>query len=307
MTAIPFETFANFERIPEAAPLFYCKPPEWAAAAHAIVVDDTVHYIWAVRREGNSWVLMHSTAPASNPAAINHDPRNPVLEPSEEEGRFDDHTVEYPFPFLNPADGRYYMYYLGKRSKVPKQTGLLVSANGDLGEWERVTKDPVIAVEADYEVQGSSHPSVVIDADTIHITYTGESRNPHVMCHATAPTSDPASVTKDPMNPVFTGTRQEWDSKGVREIELLKGPEYHHVFYGGTDGNKWRAGHVRTKDFRTFEANPFNPILDVSDDPEAWDCDGILTPQVFEVSGTYYMLYAGMKGRNWQSGLAIAK
>ena len=41
---IPFETFGNFERVPNASPLFSCAPPDWAAAAHAIVVDDTVHY-----------------------------------------------------------------------------------------------------------------------------------------------------------------------------------------------------------------------------------------------------------------------
>lgn len=45
---------------------------------------------------------------------------------------------------------------------------------------------------------------------------------------------------------------------------------------------------------------------DPPEDPEAWDCDGLLTPQVFEANGTYYMLYAGLKGREWQSGLAAA-
>jgi hypothetical protein len=302
---IPFAAFANFERVPGASPLFYCEPPEWAAAGHAIVVDDTIHYIWARRRVGNSWVLLHSTAPTSDPAAVEHDPRNPVVLPSDE--GFDEYTVEYPFPFLNPADQTYYMYYLGKRKVLPKQTGLLVSESGDMGEWARVQKTPVIAVETEYEVQGSSHPSVAIEGDTIHITYTGESANPPVLCHATAKTCDPATVTKDPGNPVFAGTGQEWDSCGVREAEILKGQEFFHVFYGGYDGTNWRAGHVRTRDFRTFEANPFNPILDLSPDPEAWDCHGILTPQVFEVEGTYYMLYAGMNGKEWQTGLAVAR
>ena len=63
--AIPFEVFASFQRIPKGNPVFYCKPPEWAAAAHAIVVDDTVHYLWARRKKGNYWVMMHSTAPVS--------------------------------------------------------------------------------------------------------------------------------------------------------------------------------------------------------------------------------------------------
>ena len=86
--AIPFELFASFERIPKVNPVFHCKPPEWAAAAHAIVVGDTVHYLWARRKEGNYWVMMHSTAPVSDPAKTRHDPRNPVLLPSK--GGFDD-------------------------------------------------------------------------------------------------------------------------------------------------------------------------------------------------------------------------
>jgi hypothetical protein len=91
----------------------------------------------------------------------------------------------------------------------------------------------------------------------------------------------------------------------VRECEILKGPEYFHIFYGGRAGGAYRIGHVRTRDFRTFEPNPHNPVFAPSDDPEAWDCDGVLTPQVFEANGTYYMLYAGKKGGEWQSGLAV--
>jgi hypothetical protein len=302
--AIPFEAFAHFERVPEPSPLFYRAPPEWAAAAHALVVNDDIHYLWGIQRQGNSWVIMHSTAPVTHPAAVEHDPRNPVLLPSEE--GFDEHTVEYPFPFWNPADGRYYAYYLGKRRRPPKQTGLLVS-DGDLGHWTRVQKTPVIAIETEFETQGSSHPSAVVVGDTIHILYTGESGKPPVLCHATAPVDDPARVTKDPANPIFTGSGEAWDTDGVREAEIFKGPVYYHIFYGGRNNTTWQAGHVRTRDFKTFEANPHNPIFTTSTDPEAWDCDGILTTQVFTANGRYYMLYAGKKGREWQSGLAVAR
>ena len=48
------------------------------------------------------------------------------------------------------------------------------------------------------------------------------------------------------------------------------------------------------------------PIFTPAAERGAWDCDGILTPQVFEAGDAYYMLYAGRKGREWQSGLARA-
>ena len=298
---IPFDLFANFERIADGNPLIACDPPEWAAAAHAIVVGETVHYLWGRRRKDNYWALMHSTAPASDPAAISHDPRNPVLLPSQE--GFDDFTIEYPFPFWNPADHRFYVYYLGRRKDPPKQTGLLVGS-GDFGQWTRVRQTPVIAADTAYESRGSSHPSVAVAGDTIHIIYTGESTGQPVICHATAPTGDPAAVSKDPANPIFTGSGQAWDSHGVREAEIFKGPRYFHILYGGHDGRAWQIGHVRTRDFRSFEPNPHNPIFTPAAERGMWDCDGILTPQVFEIGDTYYMLYAGRKGKEWQSGLA---
>ena len=69
-------------------------------------------------------------------------------------------------------------------------------------------------------------------------------------------------VTKDLANPnpIFKGSGQTWDSCGVREAEIFTGPRYFHFFYDGFDGEVWRGGYVRTRDFRTFEPNPYNPV-----------------------------------------------
>ncbi|HDZ21521.1 hypothetical protein LCGC14_0124270 [marine sediment metagenome] len=304
---LPFEVFASFKRIEKGNPIIACGPPQWAAATHGIVVGDTLHYIWA-RNQNNRWVLMHSTAPVSRPWEVEHDPRNPILQPSAD--GFDDKSVEYPFPFRNPADGTFYMYYRGEGHNAPEQTGLLVS-DGDLGKWRRVGTTPVILADTDHERWGATHPSVAVVGDTIHIVYTGRPTGSCeegvTICHATAPTSDPANVTKNPANPVFTGTGQPWDSFGVREAELFVGPEYIHMLYGGCDGKTCRIGHVRTRDFRAFEPSPLNPVFVPDEDPDAWDCDGVLTPQVIKVGDTYTMIYAGRKGNEWQTGLAIAR
>jgi predicted GH43/DUF377 family glycosyl hydrolase len=303
--AVPFEVFAGFKRIEKGNPIIALDPPLWAAATHAIVVEDTVHYIWCKRERGTRWVMMHATAPVDNLMDIRQDPRNPILAPSKE--GFDNAAVEYPFPFLNPYDNRYYMYYRGKGKTTPEQTGLLVS-DGDLGKWTRVRSTPVIPADAEYERDGSTHTSVAVVGDTIHIIYTGKATRSYedglTVCHATAPTSDPASVTKNPANPVFKGSGKAWDSRAVREAELFKGPRYFYILYGGYDSEVWRIGHVRTQDFRTFEANPHNPVFTPSSNRDAWDCDGVLTPQVIEIGDTYYMVYAGKKGEEWQTGLA---
>ena len=112
---------------------------------------------------------------------------------------------------------------------------------------------------------------------------------------------------KDPANPIFKGTGQAWDSCGVREAEIFTGSRYFHILYGGSDGEVWRVGHVRTNDFRTFEPNSDNPVFTPSPDSSAWDCDGILTPQVIEIDNIYYMVYAGKRGNEWQTGLAKAR
>ena len=112
---------------------------------------------------------------------------------------FDDFTIEYPFPFWNPADRRFYVYYLGRRERPPKQTGLLVG-DGDFDQWTGVCQTPVIAADTEHERYGSSHPSVVVVDDTIHIIYTGESTGLPAICHATASTSNPA-IRRIPLIP----------------------------------------------------------------------------------------------------------
>jgi predicted GH43/DUF377 family glycosyl hydrolase len=305
--AIPFETFAGFERLATGNPVLACPPPEWAAATHGIVVDDTLHYIWGWSDVNYRWVLMHSTAPVARPWEVTHDLRNPILEPAE--SGWDDKSIEYPFPFLNPADGKFYMYYRGEGHGSPEQTGLLIS-DGDLGQWRRVGDAPVILADTEHEAWGATHPSVVIVGDTIHIVYTGRPTGSCeegcTICHATAPTSDPANVTKNPANPVFAGVAAWWDHFGVREAELFYDGEWIHMLYGGCDGEVCRIGHVRTRDFITFEPNPHNPVFAPPDDPDAWDCDGVLTSQIIRTGEGYTMIYAGRKGNEWQTGLAMA-
>lgn len=309
--AIPFDFFTEFERVENASPLLVADAPEWAAAAHAIVIGDTIHYLWSKRDKDNFWDLRHSYAPVDQPYRVIHDPRNPILTPPD--SGMDSKSIEYPCPFYNPLDGKYYMYYLVKSKygtkPTPKQTGLLVSDHGDMGSWSRVKDQPVIASEFVHEKIVAGHTAVTVVSDTIHIIYTcmeSWEKGPS-LCHATALLSDPSIVTKNPGNPVFSGSGEEWDAFGVREAEILAGPEYFHIFYGGRNEEQvYQVGHIRTKDFNNFEANPYNPIFKVAEDSTAWDSDGLLTPQVFEAGDYYYMLYAGLNGEGWNNGHCVS-
>lgn len=308
--SLPFELFTKFERFEKASPLISVPPPDWAAAAHALVVEDTVHYFWSRRDKDKFWDLRHSYAPVNNPELISHDPRNPILSPPLT--GMDSKSMEYPCPFYNPLDKKFYMYYLVKENDPskpnPKQTGLLVS-DGDLGKWKRVINEPVIRSEFEHEKIVAGHTAVTILEDTIHIIYTALTSYDHnpTICHATAPLDNPQMVTKNPNNPVFKGSGAEWDAHGVREAEIFKGPEYFHIFYGGRNKDRvFQIGHVRTKDFETYEPNPDNPIFTVAADSTEWDSDGLLTPQVFEAGDYYYMLYAGLNGSGWDKGHCVS-
>lgn len=310
--ALPFEAF-RFENPDEPLLSAGAHPgldDRGAAAAHFLVRDGTVHYLWGARpRPTNEWRIMHSTAPASDPAAVSHDPGNPVLEPSAR--GFDEWSVEYPSPFYSPRDGRVYAYYLGRTADNTEATGLAVSTGGDLSDWERVVADPVLAPGAAYDATGAAHPSSAVVGDTVHLLYTARAaprREEYRLAHATAPLEDPADVHKDPRNPVFEGTGEPFDAGGVREGELFVGPEHVHVLYGGWDGDRWRIGHVRTRDFESFEANPSNPVL--AGTPGSWDAAHVLTPVVRRIGGRLWLLYAaddGTEGYRWQTGLAAAQ
>ena len=117
-SSIPFEVFTKFKRVEQGNPLIAYPPPDWAAAAHAIVVGDTVHYIWSKQDKRKFWDIRHSFAPVSNPSLITHDARNPILSPPPT--GMDSKSMEYPNPFYNPFDKRFYMYYLVKENNPIK-------------------------------------------------------------------------------------------------------------------------------------------------------------------------------------------
>ena len=163
-------------------------------------------------------------------------------------------------PFLNPADGKFYMYYRGKGKTTPEQTGLLVS-DGDLGEWRRVRDIPVISADTKHERHGASHPSVAIEGDTIHIVYTGKAT--HVVRGGIDDVSRDRTNERScighkkiPPIPFLAVVGKRGTAEPFVETELFKGPEYFHILYGGFDGDVWRIGHGADPRFPHLRAEP---------------------------------------------------
>ena len=80
---------------------------------------------------------------------------------------------------------------------------------------------------------------------------------------------------------------------------------YHCPFYNPSDNRYYMYYLVKENDPKLVKKDP-NPIFKPSEDPDAWDSDGLLTPQVFETGGYYYMLYAGLNGDGWDKGHCVS-
>lgn len=67
--------------------------------------------------------------------------------------------------------------------------------------------------------------------------------------------NNPKIVTKNPKNPVFRGSGEEWDAYGVREAEIFRDSDglltpqvfeagnYYYMLYAGLNGDGWDKGH----------------------------------------------------------------
>ena len=71
--------------------------------------------------------------------------------------------------------------------------------------------------------------------------------------------------------------------------------EYYYMLYGGCDRH-WDypsgCGLARSRDLRTWERHPCNPIIHRGE-PDEWDGGAIFFTELIRVNGTYYAYYEG--------------
>ena len=83
---IPFEAFVGFNRLKKVNPILACEPPEWAAAAHAMVVDGPYTTCGLDGNKATNWILITVRLPWGRPLSDQTRPEEPC--PVAFEGRF---------------------------------------------------------------------------------------------------------------------------------------------------------------------------------------------------------------------------
>lgn len=91
---------------------------------------------------------------------------------------------------------------------------------------------------------------------------------------------------------------------------LFSNGAYHMYFcyrqglgFRDDEKNSYRIGYARSKDLKSWSRNDSIVNLDISE--RGWDSEMVAYPNVFELNGDFYMLYAG--NGNGRTGFGLAK
>ena len=205
--------------------------------------------------------------------------------------------------------GRYHMWYTGQARGYSK-IGYAVSDDGV--NFKRVTKDPVMVPEYNYEGWSVMNPYVLRDEERNiwRMWYSsGETYEPNVLCYAES--SDGIHWTKSLLNPIFVkGEGDVWDKDriGGCEVHRLPDGDYALFYIGYTDIATARIGAAISKDgvtqWKRLKANPL-----AEPDAGAWDGDACYKPSVVrdEKDGEWKLWYNGRLGGNEYVGLVRHK
>lgn len=140
----------------------------------------------------------------------------------------------------------------------------------------------------------------------IHMLYagnTGDGKNQIGLANST----DGYTFIKYASNPVLSlGTSGQWDDEEVRWPRAYYDATNHwwHVIYTGYDGSKYRLGHAYGRSLTSLTKYAGNPVLDVGAGGTWDDNFAAISSNPVLIGGTYYILYGGQDGANWQTGAA---
>jgi predicted GH43/DUF377 family glycosyl hydrolase len=143
-----------------------------AIDAETIHVGDRCYCYYATRDpSGERQVLGLASAPIASgfaPEDWRQHGDGPILEPERE---WETDCIEAPA--VCEHDGRYYLFYGGGYCTDPQQIGCAVSEDGV--EWERVSDDPLLAVDpGTWRADSTGHPDVfTAPEDTTWLFYQG--------------------------------------------------------------------------------------------------------------------------------------
>ena len=159
-------------------------------------------------------------------------------------------------------DGIYHMWYTGQARGYSK-IGYAVSNDGE--HFERVTTDPVMVPEFNYEGYSVMNPYVLYDEDrgVFRMWYAcGETYEPNMIAYAES--EDGLRWTRSPLNPIFVkGGDWEQDRIGGCEVHRLPDGRFIMFYIGYSDIHTARIGAAISPDgIRQWKRLDSNPLIE---------------------------------------------
>jgi predicted GH43/DUF377 family glycosyl hydrolase len=215
-----------------------------------------------------------------------------------------EHDINRPI-VVKCSDG-YHMWYTGQ-ARGHSYIGYAKSSNGR--DWNRVSGEPVISSDSDWEKVAVMCPHVIWDgkAKLFHMWYSGgEQYEPDAIGYATSP--DGIRWKKLLTNPIFRpNPDMSWEKCKVAACQVIKHSGWYYMFYVGFhDVHLAQIGIARSRDGTSnWERHPFNPIIRPS--RKDWDRDACYKPFAIYDNQQWMLWYNGRRSQVEQIGLAIHK
>lgn len=265
----------------------------------------------AVLRDGEkyrmyfSWRPKKSIAVVESADGINWSEPTIVMAPRETREGWEDDLNR---PAVVKKDGKYHMWYTGqfKPGEADGKSWIFYAISNDGIEFQRVSLEPVISAEEDWEKVAVMCPHVIWDESEqlYKMWYSGgEQYEPNAIGYATS--VDGLIWSKYRNNPVFSAdASNRWEQHKAAGCQVVYKDNWYLMFYiGYHDEHYAQVGIARSRNGITdWERHPENPII--APDPNRWDGEACYKPYTIFDGNRWLLWYNGRKGHMEQIGLA---
>jgi len=297
-------------------------PGSWesiSASSPTIFYDGTTYHMWYEGYDGSRIRVGY----ASSPDGITWTKyaSNPVLDVGPP-GSWDELRARTPSVIYDGLT--YHMWYSGPGAGSYYRIGYATSPDGIT--WTKSPLNPVFSYgsSGSWDDGGVSFPMVIHDGITYHMWFAGTDGAVTRIGYATSP--DGITWTRYAGNlcsgtvgngcVLDRGSPGSWDDDFVYIPRVLYNSttSTYKIWYTGSDGTNYRAGHATSTDGITWTkyAGNFCPgtfgdgcVLDIGP-PGSWDDIRLYSPTVFYDGTTYKMWYGGYDGIVGRIGYAIS-
>ena len=211
-------------------------------------------------------------------------------------------------PCVIAKDGKYYMFYTGKKVGKGIAHYACLATSDNLESWKK-EKSPIDSGKNKNEWDSDfiAHPFIFKDGNKYYMLYDGSRKGNWLEEIWLAESSDLVNWKKDEKNPIFKVGKNWWETRHVSRCCVFKEKDIYYLFYAGHDGQRERIGLAIGKSLLTLKRASEKPVLDVGYKGE-WDEKSISDPKIIKYKGTYLMFYSGISGEGIERvGLAKSK